>query len=68
MEECPISSWMVRMSTPASRRWVAKLLAKGERVEGPAWSPDGSKIAFVTGKARKGGLDRDIYVIDVPGD
>ena len=43
-----------------------KLLAKAERVEGPGWSPDGAKMAFVTGKARPGGLDRDIYVISMP--
>jgi len=43
-----------------------KLLAKAERVEGPGWSPDGSKMAFVTGKEIPGGLDRDIYVIDLP--
>lgn len=35
-----------------------KLLAKAERVESPGWSPDGAKMAFVTGKARPGGLDR----------
>lgn len=43
-----------------------KLLAKAERVTGHRWSPDGSKLAFVTGKAIPVGLDRDIYVIDVP--
>jgi len=43
-----------------------KLLTEAERVEGPGWSPDGSQIAFVTGKERPGGLNRDIYVVDVP--
>ena len=43
-----------------------KLLAKAERVTGHRWSPGGSKLAFVTGKAIPVGLDRDIYVIDVP--
>ena len=32
----------------------------------PVWSPGGSQLAFVTGKAIPGGLDRDIYVIDLP--
>ena len=32
----------------------------------PVWSPDGSKIAFDTGKVNDGKLSRDIYVIDVP--
>ncbi len=31
------------------------------------WSPDGSKIAFVTGKVSEGKTDRGIYVIDVLG-
>ncbi|MBA7695024.1 Dipeptidyl-peptidase 5 [subsurface metagenome] len=43
-----------------------RLLAKAERVSTHGWSPDGSKLAFVTGKVIPGGLDRDIYVIDVP--
>jgi len=32
----------------------------------PEWSPDGSKIAFVTYELRKDRDDRDIYVIDLP--
>jgi Tol biopolymer transport system component len=42
-----------------------KLLAKAERVTGHRWSPDGSQLAFVTGKAIPVGLDRDIYVLDL---
>jgi len=35
-------------------------------IEHMEWSPDGSKIAFVTYELRKDRDDRDIYVIDVP--
>ena len=30
------------------------------------WSPDGSKIAVVTCESGEEGIDRDIYVIDMP--
>jgi len=42
-----------------------RLLAKAERITGHGWSPDGSKLAFVTLELRKDKDDRDIYVIDV---
>jgi len=45
-----------------------KLLTKVDTgfIEGMEWSPDGSKIAFVTWILGKDKVDRDIYVIDVP--
>ena len=44
-----------------------KLLTKVDTgfIEHIEWSPDGSKIAFVTHELG-GGEPRDIYVIDVP--
>ncbi len=45
-----------------------KLLTKVDTglIEHMEWSLDGSKIAFVTHETSKGGIDRNIYVIDVP--
>ena len=45
-----------------------KLLTKVDTgfIEGMEWSPDGSKIVFVTWILGKDKVDRDIYVIDVP--
>ncbi len=44
-----------------------KLLTKVDTggIEQMEWSPDGSKIAFVTWKLGRDGLDHDIYVMDV---
>ncbi len=46
-----------------------KLLTKVDTggIESMEWSPDGSKIAFVTWELRRDGVDRDIYVMDVHG-
>jgi len=44
-----------------------KLLTKVDTgfIEYIKWSSDGSKIAFVTWELSEGGIDRDIYVMDV---
>ena len=44
-----------------------KLLTKVDTgfIECMKWSSDGSKIAFVTWELSEGGIDRDIYVMDV---
>lgn len=44
-----------------------KLLTKVDTggIESMEWSPDGSKIAFVTWVIGRDGFDRDIYVMDV---
>jgi len=58
-----IGIWM--MNEDGSDKKLLTKVATGftEHIE---WSPDGSKIAFVTYELRKDRDDRDIYVIDVP--
>lgn len=45
------------------RKLLTKVKAGG--IDQMGWSPDGSKVAFVTWEFGKDGLDRNIYVMDV---
>ena len=49
---CPINFWMVRMLTPCSRRWVAKL-CRSESSEGS--ERDGRSEAEPAGRGLQGG-------------
>ena len=51
---------------PVGPGGITALAATSADERYPGCSPDGSKMAFVAGKVIPGGLDRDIYVIDVP--
>lgn len=59
----PAAIWLMDVDGGAKRRLVS-----GMSSDQPAWSPDGTRIAFTSGRRDSNRVMGDLYVIDADGD